>query len=355
MSVLYKDTYFKLDPLNIKPIKNTIKLKSSLPFLSKNLITPPATLDLRPWLQPVRWQGKNGACIPFALACIMEYQAKITNVFNGYLSPWFIHVVGSMPGQDCKTGMMWHKAFDVLMNYGVACEYNFISPYECTFPDISKISECVFLNAKNFRISSYNLVSSIDEMKVALTNFGPVIASFDIYNSSTQPWSPVTISCFERGSHAMVIVGYDSKSFIVRNSWGKDWGNGGYTNLDFNDYKYIKFAYSLTNLNGDTKYRSTSINMLSIITYVVISMLIIILLAYGYNKRLYNLSLFDFTYWYGRYTTEIIFFIMLIITTVLMANMSGMNAIFIVNLTIIFVFILKILVNLFIQYFMKNV
>lgn len=37
--------------------------------------------------------------------------------------------------------------------------------------------------------------------------------------------------------HAVSIVGYDNSGFIIKNSWGKDWGNGGYGWLSFNYHR----------------------------------------------------------------------------------------------------------------------
>ena len=37
-------------------------------------------------------------------------------------------------------------------------------------------------------------------------------------------------------SHAMTIVGYNNEGFIIRNSWGEDWGNKGYTIYKYDDW-----------------------------------------------------------------------------------------------------------------------
>ncbi len=37
------------------------------------------------------------------------------------------------------------------------------------------------------------------------------------------------------GYHAISIVGYNKEGFIIRNSWGKTYGNGGYGIIKYDD------------------------------------------------------------------------------------------------------------------------
>lgn len=49
------------------------------------------------------------------------------------------------------------------------------------------------------------------------------------------------------GGHAMCVVGYDDhkEAFEVMNSWGTEWGNGGFFWLKYEDYaKYTKYGYA---------------------------------------------------------------------------------------------------------------
>ena len=37
-------------------------------------------------------------------------------------------------------------------------------------------------------------------------------------------WIPLKPRQAMRGGHAMTVVGYTEDSFIIRNSWGEEWG-----------------------------------------------------------------------------------------------------------------------------------
>ena len=45
---------------------------------------------------------------------------------------------------------------------------------------------------------------------------------------------PVTAKSL--GGHAFAIVGYNEVGFLVQNSWGPDWGNGGFATLPYDDW-----------------------------------------------------------------------------------------------------------------------
>jgi C1A family cysteine protease len=54
--------------------------------------------------------------------------------------------------------------------------------------------------------------------------------------------SGVLDTCDQEGEgykHAMVIVGYDDKNWIIKNSWGPDWGEGGFMRVSKMDCSVI--------------------------------------------------------------------------------------------------------------------
>jgi len=333
-------------------IKKPIKFGASLHSL-KSAVPAAPTVDLRPWLQPVRDQGQIGDCVAFATAVIAEYQAKKTNVFSGYLSPWFLF---SLAGPNCNTGISPPGALEVLQNYGIPNESNLPTPMSC--PDkLPDLSSCVYANAKNFRISSYMSINSADDMKEALTNYGPCVIGVYLYdnNNPSQMWVPSGPGDKPSGAHALTVVGYDNDSFIVRNSWGPGWGNGGYSNLYFKDYGCIQQAFSAIALNGETVYTGTLINNTSIVAITIIGLFIAYLIYYAYTKRLYNLSFSNLSYNYGRYISEILFFLMLILTIIIMASINGMNNVFIINLAVLGCYLLSMLINLYIRNYMRTI
>ena len=42
----------------------------------------------------------------------------------------------------------------------------------------------------------------------------------------------LTTTSFFQVNHAVTVVGYDAKVFVIKNSWGSAWGEKGYINFD---------------------------------------------------------------------------------------------------------------------------
>ena len=136
-----------------------------------------------------------------------------------------------------------------LQTYGV-CEEQFF-PYDITkftnTPSVNAIS-----NAINYKITSYHAVASQTEIKqnIALKQ-QPVLVGIDVYESFESATVEKTgiVPMPKKGEqmlggHAVCCVGYDDtkKVFIMRNSWGANWGQAGYFVLPYT-YFTKGFAY----------------------------------------------------------------------------------------------------------------
>lgn len=88
------------------------------------------------------------------------------------------------------------------------------------------------------RVIRYFEQTSINARKQAIVR-GPVVGGMKVY----EDFSAYTAGVYRhvtgdfRGNHAICIVGYDDEEgcWIARNSWGKDWGEGGYFKIAYAD------------------------------------------------------------------------------------------------------------------------
>jgi len=65
-------------------------------------------------------------------------------------------------------------------------------------------------------------------MKECLLAYGPMLVTLPVYSRDARFWEG---SNFE-GGHACIITGYDNRGFEIKNSWGREWNDGGYTYID---------------------------------------------------------------------------------------------------------------------------
>lgn len=130
---------------------------------------------------------------------------------------------------------------------------------ECTFVYTRQCLErtcpqggCIPTTARRFYVSSYTIIADTDDTQLQLRQYGPVVGTMRVYqdlvNASerlARGWiyeydgqSPVV------GGHAVAIVGWGHVNgrlyWIVRNSWGRDWGMHGFFYI-FADQMNSKF------------------------------------------------------------------------------------------------------------------
>jgi hypothetical protein len=104
-----------------------------------------------------------------------------------------------------------------------------------------------YARAARFRISSYhNLGRDLDDWRAWIANQGPILTRLEVDDS----WDLAAerkghLRTYQadtaRGGHAVCIVGYTQQYFIVRNSWGTGWGDGGFA-YAWNDYAAQAFT-----------------------------------------------------------------------------------------------------------------
>jgi hypothetical protein len=88
--------------------------------------------------------------------------------------------------------------------------------------------------ATQLKVAAYfNLGRNLAGWRTWLATSGPILTRLDVdatWDNATATKGKLTTyrPSTARGGHAVAIVGYNATRFIVRNSWGTGWGDGGY-------------------------------------------------------------------------------------------------------------------------------
>ena len=255
----FPQTYYKGLVFNdeaYQSIPKTAKL------LTRDFELLPTAISLQPYAPTVGSQGKTGTCTAWATAygarTILE---SITN--NREYSPKTDTAVFSpsyvynqiRTHQGCKRGTNIGRALSLMQNQGVAKLSYF--KFDCNKP----ITQTDKKHASAYKIKDFKTlfglhdIQKVQPVKKALSQKKPVIIGMrtpDSFNHAKQLWQPAQGDYHQPnlGGHAMVVVGYDDNqeggSFQLMNSWGKRWGENGFTWIRYSDFKhFVKYAYEM--------------------------------------------------------------------------------------------------------------
>jgi C1A family cysteine protease len=108
----------------------------------------------------------------------------------------------------------------------------------------AKPPNACYKEAAKRQITSYHRIVTLQQMKQCLAEGYPFVFGFTVYEgfesaavAKTGKLQLPKLSEKNLGGHAVCAVGYDdaTKRFLVRNSWGTDWGINGYFTMPY-DY-----------------------------------------------------------------------------------------------------------------------
>ena len=204
--------------------------------------TPQANIvDLRPYCSAIEDQGNLGSCTGNAIAGAIELLDKRAGK-NLDVSRLYIYY--------------YERLLEGTVNYdngayirdGMRAVYNYGAPLESLWPyNISKFrnapSQQAIADGVRRKVTSYQSVADHQGCLDSLAAGYPVVIGFSVYSSfesaivartGVMPYPNISR---ERllGGHAVLLVGYDKtrQVYIVRNSWGSNWGDRGYFYMPF--------------------------------------------------------------------------------------------------------------------------
>lgn len=208
----------------------------------------PVAVDLSGDCPSVYDQGELGSCTANAIAAAIQFdqikQAKKDPAIKPFApSRLFIYYnERDMEGTvDSDSGAQIRDGIKSVASIGSCPETDW--PYEVSRFRDRPIDPPCYRDATLGKVVLYQRVArNVTQMKGCLTSGFPYVFGFTVYESFESPEVANTgvlnmPAAGEQalGGHAVLAVGYDDSSqrFLVRNSWGNDWGKKGYFTMPY--------------------------------------------------------------------------------------------------------------------------
>eukprot|EP01017_Pseudomicrothorax_dubius_P042232 TRINITY_DN6868_c0_g1_i3.p1 TRINITY_DN6868_c0_g1~~TRINITY_DN6868_c0_g1_i3.p1 ORF type:complete len:360 (+),score=60.56 TRINITY_DN6868_c0_g1_i3:43-1122(+) len=199
---------------------NTSNVPTSIDWRTKNAVTP------------VGDDGLCGACWAFTSVGAIEGLVAIkTGKLNIFSKQAIVDCSQSYGNEGCISGVA-HYTINYVIDHGI--------PLESDYPYVGKVQTCQVDSIKaDFTTRTFNYLPSNDEDQlVAGIANQPVIVTLSAYNLVFQFYIGGIIDSRDCGTELSqdgLAVGYDAegrqKYYIVKNSWGTDWGEQGYVRI----------------------------------------------------------------------------------------------------------------------------
>ena len=192
------------------------------------------------FVSPIRNQEQCGSCYAFGSMAMMESRLRIltNNTLQVVLSTQDV-VSCSEYSQGCEGGFPYLIAGKYAQDFGVV--------EESCFPYTGKDSACIpekgchrYYGTAYYYIGGFYGACNEPEMRLELVTNGPIAVSFEVLSDFMNYKGGIYVHTglldkfnpWEITNHVVLIVGYgvekDVPFWIVKNSWGEDWGESGY-------------------------------------------------------------------------------------------------------------------------------
>lgn len=204
--------------------------------------TPPATWDSRTygWVGAIKDQGQCGSCWCFSGTAVCEtalYKAGVLQITQRLSEQYNLDCGknGGCNGDDNTTILDEAQATGIPLT----SEYG---PYEASS------DTCHFKNSETlYKIDKWgfadgnggNGVTPVADIKAAIMTYGIVGCGVDA--SFNDPGTGVISGGGDSIDHDVALIGWDDSkgskgAWIMRNSWGTSWGDGGYAWIEYGAY-----------------------------------------------------------------------------------------------------------------------
>ncbi|MCP4073525.1 MAG: peptidase [Hyphomicrobiales bacterium] len=204
-------------------------------------ITAPSAYDLRNvggknYTTRVKNQGSCGSCVAFGSNAVIETTLKRSrnnaNLAIDLSEAHMFYCHAAEEGRNCGNGWWPHNAFIKAKDKGVT--------FDTFFPYTAGDQACNLASGwqNNLaRISGDTKMNSRAQIKEWISTRGSLTGCFIVYQDFFSYRSGVYrhVTGDSAGGHCVEIIGYSDAQgcWICKNSWGTDWGEGGYFRIAY--------------------------------------------------------------------------------------------------------------------------
>ena len=178
----------------------------------------PQTYSYKRFMPKIINQGAESICVPCSISAYINWKE---NLYDGSRRD---NKVDYHEIYNCRTnqgdGMSFKEAFHFLRHNGVT----------------TKIG--------NKKINRYAWIEDYSALKFAIITNGPCVGALPVFSWRDEFWKKQPGDGFF-GYHAIAIIGYNKDGYIIRNSWGEDYGNKGYSVLKYEDLNNLIEAWTI--------------------------------------------------------------------------------------------------------------
>lgn len=232
---------------DLQPVVKALNQTRTVTLKELRRLNIPNKLDWRTHLNysiisPVKNQKKCGGCWAFSTVETVESMyAKATGQPPPDLSVQQVIDCAAdnegCSGGDTCTALRW------MVNSGTPLMTN--AEYPLT--DESNLCKTRPSSSVGVKVKHYSCFSNNESLILQLLQNGPVVAAVDATTWNNYQGGIIQYHCESRLNHAVQIVGYDLTGevpfYIVRNSWGTDFGHDGYL--------YIKIGVNMCGIGTE--------------------------------------------------------------------------------------------------------
>jgi C1A family cysteine protease len=194
---------------NVKALP-TVNLPTSVDWRTKGAVTP------------VKDQGQCGSCWAFSTTGALEGLSYISGQgLQSFSEQQLVDCSTSQGNQGCNGGLMDY-GFTYVKSNGITTED--------AYPYTAQDGTCS-TDSGAFKIGGYTDVAAGDVNQLAAA-VAQQPTSIAVDANNWQLYSGGVFSdCSDSLDHGVLLVGYTSDAWIVKNSWAESWGEDGYIRL----------------------------------------------------------------------------------------------------------------------------